>query len=147
MKPAILLFLLLCTAFAHGQEIPKNAGIIVIKSIGFDEAMSKLIDSSHYEVKKLNKDNMYVRTKFKKACDDCITAVSISLRVVDSVAYINGKWTTKGGFLSGLKDKIDDEEFVYDIKNEKGRPAKEAFKAMLTFALSLNRELSYKIIE
>jgi hypothetical protein len=147
MKPLIFFLLSLCTVCACAQEVPKNAGVIVVKGVHFSRVVSQLTDSSGYEIKKLNNEDFIVKTKFKKTCGDCITAISINVRVVDSVASITGKWSVKGGFLSGLRDKIDDEEFVYDIKNEKGKQAKEAFKAMNAFALSLKSEISYRVIE
>ena len=148
MKLIPVIVLLLCTVEVNAQEIPKKASVIVVKGTAFDKAVTYLVDSSGYEMKSMDKDNQSLRTKFKRACTDCTTDVSFSVRVLDSVATISGRWKyNNGGRLSKLKDMLDDEEFVYDIRNEKGRNAKEAFKAMNDLALALKGEISYKVVE
>lgn len=129
----------------YGQEIPKKANVIVIKGVGFDQIVSKL-EAAKYEFSSINKDNQTLRTKFMKICDDCKTAVSIRIRVLDSVASITGKWTMKGGFLTGLRDKIDDEEFLNEVKNAKGMD-RDVFNFVNLLALSLNGTVSYKVVE
>jgi hypothetical protein len=146
MKLITVTFLLFCTTGTYAQEIPKKASIIVVKGAAFDKAVTYLADSSGFEMKRIDKENQSLRTKFKKICKDCSTEVSFTVRVLDSVATISGKWRyNNGGRLSELKNSIDDEEFVYDIKNEKGKFAKEAFSAMNEFALALKGEILYKV--
>lgn len=143
MKFIITVALVLFMNTIVAQEIPKNTTTIIVKGVAFDKVVNCLLDSG-FVIDKIDKEYQTLKTEYRKLCKDCIPEILFNVRVKDSVVTISGKWRSDLNLFGAAETQTGKENaYVFEIKNEKNKVPKEAFKAMNKFALALKGEVQY----
>lgn len=142
----ILFLMLFLPTIIFSQEAPSGANAILVKNIVFQKVVSSLLDQN-FEIDKIDKDFLTVKTKFKKVQDKSFSytlQLSFYIRIKDSTAMVSGEYILGNQYVA--------EQGLYrsDIIN-KGKPknyneAYQAFLKMNEFAKSLGGDsIEYQI--
>lgn len=138
-----LLFFLL-PLFATAQEAPKHATTVIIRSTSVLEIGTALI-AAGYDIQADDRFQT-IKTDWVAICPDCAPEIMLKISIKDSCATITGQWRTNAGLsLHGPRTGLNSERaYIYPLKNDGPKVARECFAKMTEFAAQLNHEIIFK---
>jgi hypothetical protein len=141
MKVVFIFILFAYCSNCVAQNILKDANVITVKGVSFNEVCNALLDSG-YVIDKKDSELQTVRTEKKKFPKYWKAIYTVNIRVKDSIAYISGLLTSppEGGLF------VD--QPISNHTNSKGKTFPKSmygypFLLLNDFALGFKKEVGY----
>lgn len=151
-KIRFLMYVLPLTFFyvEISAQIPKDANVIIVKGVAYEEVLNKLLDSG-YKIETRDKELKTAKTENKVYPSSWNAAYRIHVRMKDTIAYLSGTFTapySSAIFGSNDKDPLFKDDPVYNLSNNKGETKKKSLPGMPflwinRLALSFGKPVEY----